>query len=85
MFQLDDVVLENFEQTLAVMRAEPDEALDEMAQHQCAFLRVGMDAHQRMLGFVDRRGEYLAIFAVGFRVAFAALRCVIVIVGVHGP
>src|SRR3546814_19014300 len=52
---LGDMVLKRLEQTGGVGGIQPDELLDEMAEQQAALAADRMNAHHRMLGFIDGR------------------------------
>src|SRR5579883_1383667 len=56
-----DVILEDREQPLRVRAPQTDEALDEMACEERPLSRLGMHAHDRMLGLIHGRCEYLAV------------------------
>ena len=48
------VALQQLEDLAAVMDRKADEALEEMTEHERAAAGLGMHAHRRMLGFVNR-------------------------------
>src|SRR3546814_8828421 len=58
---LGDMVLKRLEQTGGVGGIQPDELLDEMAEQQAALAADRMNAHHRMLGFIDGRGKDVAM------------------------
>ena len=83
-FGRGDVRLEQVEQLLAVIFRQADEALHEIAEHQRALAGFRMDAHDRMLGLVDRSGEDLVeMLSIGL--GGARLHRVVVGVAVDGP
>ena len=84
-----DVPLEQLEQVAGVRWGHAQDALDELAEHQRALPRLGVDADHRVLGLEDRGQEHLAVMLLvpGRPTAYAAagLLGVVVFVRVQRP
>src|SRR5439155_20998043 len=84
-FEPCDVGLQHFEQMVRIRLRITDEAADKMSEHERAFAGSWKDANDRVLGFVNRRGEHVLVLLDGCRGGLRPCRCVIVEVGMDRP